>query len=95
VGDKYEGGARYFALSSEEIGKKVERLISRMSLQEIYDYITDLHKNIDDNYKKSDMVKQVNLKLMNSLYNQTFERIKKEQASTRDIIDFVKVLTGR
>lgn len=95
VWDKYEWWARYFALSQEEIDIRVRKLSNKMTISEMIDYIKENNKDISDNYKKSDMVSQVNKKLMESIYKKTYERLINEEASTEDFIYFVKTITGR
>jgi hypothetical protein len=66
-----------------------------MSNREVFDFIEQVNSSIEANTKKSDMVNQVNLKLINQLYTQVFERLLSNNASDRDFIDFAKVVTGR
>ena len=91
-----EWGARYFSLSDTEIDTKVKGLLSTMwSTHEIFDYIRMINKQIRRNRKKSDMVNQVNGKLIEALYQFTFQRLKDENAPNKDFIECCKVVTGR
>jgi len=93
--DYYEGMARYASLSSLEIEKKVGLLVKDMNNQEIFDYMKESHKSISENYKKSDMVKQINWKFIDALNKIVFKKLKKENASNKDFIEFAKILTWR
>jgi len=95
IWDRYEWGARYFALTTQEISDKVRNLISHMTNDEVYAFITQTNESIETNTKKSDMVNQLNLKLINELYTQVFDRLLETEASDRDFIWFAKVVTGR
>lgn len=95
IGDTFEGWARYFSLSSEEIGFRISQIISQMSNEEIFFYIRDINSKINDNWRKSDMVNQVNGKLTQALYEQTFLRLQEQNAPERDFLTFAKVITGR
>ena len=95
IGDKYEWGANYFKLDTKEIRNKVVELCSTMSLIEIFDYIKNINKNIEWNFRRSDMVEQVNLKLINALYEYSFDRLKKEDPDNKEFIKFIKLITGR
>lgn len=66
-----------------------------MSYEEIFDYIIHINAQISDNWKRSDMVDQINLKVINTLYNITFEKLKQEGAENKYFINFVKIITGR
>jgi len=92
----YEWGARYFSLSESEINRKVSGLLSTMSnTSEIFEYIKKINKYIRKNRKKSDMVTQVNGKLIQSLYRKTYERLKNENAPNKDFIECCKIMTWR
>jgi len=92
----YEWWAKYFSLSREEIDHKVENLLASMwDINEVFDYIKSINADIKNNFKKSDMVNQVNGKLIQSLYTQTFNRLKSTNAPNKDFIEFAKILTGR
>jgi len=92
----YEWGARYFSLSESEINRKVSGLLSTMSnTSEIFEYIKKINKDIRKNRKKSDMVTQVNGKLIQSLYRKTYERLKNENAPNKDFIECCKIMTWR
>lgn len=95
IGDKYEWGARYFSLSSEEIQERLLLLIDDMNYEEIFDYIIHINTRVSDNWKRSDMVNQINGKVINTLYSITFEKLKQEGAENKYFIDFVKIITGR
>lgn len=95
VGDIYEWWARYFSLSSWEINNKVRRLTQDMSVEDIFQYIIDINQQIDDNWRKSDMVTQINAKLLRSLYENCFSKLKSENRPNTDFIRFVKIITGR
>ena len=92
----YEWWAKYFSLSREEIDHKVENLLASMwDINEVFKYIKSVNADIKNNFKKSDMVNQVNGKLIQSLYTQTFKRLKSSNAPNQDFIAFAKILTGR
>jgi hypothetical protein len=98
--DEREGSAQYIGMSNKEIQKIVWPLVNKMSYKELFIYLRDLHKNMDDNinhwnYKKSDMAKQVNRKLFDNLYKFSFERLKRENASNKSFIELIKVMSGR
>ncbi len=93
--DLTEWAARYFSLSKKDIKHIVAGLSNSMEITELIDYIVKLNKDIDANYKKSEMVKHVTMKIMNSLATKTFERLMKEDASNSSFIYFAKSLTGR
>ena len=95
MGDKYEGGARYFSQDAAEVHNKVRRLTEEMSTKEIFNYIAEVNTQIDANWKKSDMVSQVNAKLLRALYENYFARLKSEKRPNQDFIDFAKLITGR
>ncbi len=95
VGDLYEGGAQYFALGDKEIQQKVGLLIQGMSTHETFSTIIDYNKKINSNWRKSDMVKQVNAKLMTAFYIQTLDHLQKNNASNQDIFHFVRIITWR
>ena len=58
-----------------------------------YNKWNHINKDIDGNFRRSDMVTQVNQKLVNALYNYSFERLKKEDGSDKDFIELIKVMT--
>jgi len=95
IGNNYEWGAKYFALSQNDIQKKVQKLIENMSFEEIFLYITQVNKDIENNDRKSDLVNQTNLKLIHALYQRTFLKLKKENAKNKDFIGFIKAVTWR
>ncbi|NDK10082.1 hypothetical protein GW846_04830 [Candidatus Gracilibacteria bacterium] len=95
IGDKYEGGARIFSLKEGDIQLKVEELIAGLSTEEIFLEIRQFNEKINGNWRKSDMVRQINAKVMSVLYQQTFDRLKKENRSNGDFIQFVEIITGR
>lgn len=95
VGNNYEWGAKYFALSQKDIQQKVNALVENMSFEQIFSYIRQVNKEIENNDEKSDLVNQTNLKLINSLYQTTFSKLKKQNAKDQDFVGFIKAITGR
>lgn len=95
VWDFYEWGAQYFALGDQEIQQKVGLLIEDMSIHEIFSTIIRYNEKINSNWRKSDMVKQVNAKLMSAFYIQTLDRLQRKNASSQDVFHFVRIITGR
>lgn len=95
VWDDYEWWAFYFKMTTEDIRKKVWELWKSMTTEELFEYIKNVNNNISDNFKRSDMVETTNLKLISWLYDYTFDRLKKENASNKDFIDFIKLITWR
>jgi len=93
--DKYEWWARYFSLSQDEIWSKVSKLIENMSLKEVFQYMRETHSIIDSNWRKSDMVNQVNWKLIDELNTQVFSRLQQENAPDEEVLEFAKIITGR
>jgi hypothetical protein len=64
-----------------------------MTMLEIFDYIKSTNKAIDDNLRRAGIVDQVNLKFISNLYDYTFKRLKKENATSQEWIAFVKLIT--
>lgn len=95
IWDDYEWWAWYFELSLPEISSKVEELCSSMSMKEVFEYIRRINKDIDWNFRRWDMVQQVNQKLVNALYSYSFERLKKENSDNKKFIELIKVMTWR
>lgn len=100
IGDTYEGGARYFSMSNEDIDRKVSHLVDTMSYDELFTYMKQTHKSLDDNifhgnYKKSDMVQTQNARFLNRMYEYSFNKLKSEDATNREFINLIKVMTGR
>ncbi|MDP2090905.1 MAG: hypothetical protein Q8K30_04885 [Candidatus Gracilibacteria bacterium] len=95
LGDKYEGGARYFSMSEKDINEKVSRLVNGMDFNDLVSYIIDTNRVLSENYKTSKMVEQVNSKFLRLLYLHTIEKFKKQNASNKDFINLIKALTGR
>lgn len=100
VWDKFEWWARYFSLKTKEIWEKVLPLVNSMKYEDLFSYMKDLHKKMDDdifhgNYKKSDMVLQQNRILFERIYSLTFDRLKRENPSNKVFLDFIKVMTWR
>ena len=95
IWDVYEGWAQYFSLSDREIQHKVWILIANMTLDEVFQTIIRYNEKINSNNNKSDIVTQVNAKLMTAFYQQTLERIQQENSSNQVIFTFVRIITGR
>lgn len=99
--DKTEGSARYHSMNNnwevkeESIRQTAWEIVNTMEYPELIKYIRKIHADIDDNLKKSDIVTQVNSKLLDSLYVMMFDKLKKEKAETKDFIELVKVMTWR
>jgi len=92
----YEWWAKYFALSTEEIDEKVRGILWTMdNFDDIFDYLRNIHRDIKSNFKKSEMVKQVNWKLVKSLHTMIFNKLKLENADNMIFVEFSKILTGR
>lgn len=95
VGDLYEWGARVFSLSETELSTRVKDHISGMSIEDIFLEMIHFNEKINSNWRKSEMVRQVNLKLMNAFYIQTYERLIKEKSPNTIFIRFVEIITWR
>ena len=95
IWDDYEWGANYFWLSSSEINNKVEKLWSSMSIDEVLSYTRTIKGQMEWNFYRSDMVEQINLKLINILYDYSFKRLKSEKAPNNKFIELIKIMTWR
>ncbi len=95
VWDIYEWWAKLFSLSEEDLQRKVLLLTEDMSVEEMFQEIIYFNEKIDSNWKKSEMVRQVNAKLMASFYMQTYEKLKEEKRPNADFITFANIITGR
>jgi len=95
IWDDYEWWAFYFKMTTDEINSKIQELWKTMTTDEIFEFIKKLNNDIDNNFRRSDMVEQINLKLISWFYFYTFDRLKKENAPNKDFIDFIKLITWR
>jgi len=82
-------------MSDEEIQIRVANLIRDMDITEIFSYIISVNEAIEDNWRKSDMVNQINGKLIQALYSQTFEKLQTINAPNSEFLEFARIVTGR
>ena len=66
-----------------------------MSIDELFSYIKKLNSEIDDNYKRAEIVNQVNLKIISAFYNYSFTRLQKEKSENKKYVELIKLMTGR
>ncbi|PID86354.1 hypothetical protein CSB08_01165 [Candidatus Gracilibacteria bacterium] len=105
VGDEYDDGARVLLSGGEnkkenfspnvELSKKIDDLIKAKTTKELIDFIRVINNKIDKNGKIPDMAKTQNLALIKYLTEKTFEKMKIENSSNRDFINFIRIITGR
>lgn len=95
IWDKYEWWARYFSMSTKDINQKVSDIVSTMSINEVFLYIKSTAKQLTNNFKTADQVKDQNKKFMDWLYKVTYTKLKRENASNVEYIQFVCCITWR
>lgn len=95
IGDRYEWWARLFAMNSQELDQKTTEIVNQKTVSELIEYIRFLNNKIDDNSKIDDMAKTMNQSVIENISKKTFEKIKSERSSNREIINFVQVITWR
>lgn len=95
VWDEYEWWAKYFELSFEEIQNKVESLCDTMDIDQVFSYMQWTKDQMNSNFKRASSVERSNNKLINILYSYSFERLKKEDASSDKFIKLIKIMTWR
>ena len=95
VWDRYEWATKIISISQQEINQKVNEIAKEMSNQELLDYIKYINKEIDSNWKYSELTKQVNLKLVHALYKYAFESFKRQNLENKFFIKLIKVITWR
>lgn len=95
IGDNYEWWARIFWLSSSEVDSMTTEIVDKKSVSELVEYIRVLNNHIYENWKISDMARAINSWIIVNLIEKTFEKIKKENSSNREILNFVQVITWR
>ncbi len=95
IWDAYEWWARVFWSKTNEIVSVVSSIVSHKTWKELIDYIRITNNKISNNTFYSDITKRQNLLVVETLVEKTFEKLKKENASERDFINFIRVITGR
>ena len=95
VWDKYEWAAKYLELEKISFNNIVNTLIDNYTTKEILIYLKELHKKIDDNNYQSTTVERSYEILSSKFHEKILEKLKKEEASDLDFVNYAKILTGR
>lgn len=95
VWDKYEWWASYLVETRNNFLKISENIVYNSSLSEIFLYMLELHQKIDDNNYQSTSVERSYKILMETINSLLLERLKKENASDKDFVNFSKIITWR
>lgn len=95
IWDKYEWWSSFLLETKKNYIKIIDNIIKNSSLTEVFLYISELHQKIDSNDWQSTSVKKSYEMTMKLFSEWIFERLKKENASDKDFVNFSKILTWR
>lgn len=95
IWDKYEWAASYLKKDTQIFEETLCDIISNKSIEELLQFIIDQHEIIDSNDYQSTTVEESYKTYIEKLQWETFQRLKNENATEKQFLDFAKIITGR
>lgn len=95
IWDKYENWAVIFSKSETRVDNYLENILNSKNNDEILSYISEKHRQIDNNDYQSTSVQESYLVFSRLLHRQAFTILKKRKAWNKELISLAKIITGR